>query len=191
VLLVAVTVPEPPAHFRTFTPVTRPLVPTVTFPVGVQVVVVPQQPVLHAAVLPSLAVAVALIWTDASSAMVAVVGAIAMLETVSILVTVIVETLLTWVLLVALTVPEPPAHLATFTPVTRPLEPTVTFPVGVQVVVVPQQPVLHATVLASLIVAVALIWTDASSAMVAVVGAMVIPVTVSILVTVMVETLLT
>jgi hypothetical protein len=94
VLLVAVTVPEPPAHLATFTPVTRPLEPTVMFPVGVQVVVVPQQPVLHATVLLSLAVAVALIWTDASSAIVAVVGAIAMLETVSILVTVILEVLL-------------------------------------------------------------------------------------------------
>jgi hypothetical protein len=151
---------------------------------------VPQQPVLHATVLLSLAVAVALIWTDASSAMVAVVGAMVIPVTVSILVTVIVETLLTWVLLVALTVPEPPAHLATFTPVTRPLAPTVTFPVGVQVVVVPQQPVLHAAVLPSLMVAVALIWTDASSAMVAVVGAMAMLETVSILVTVIVETLL-
>jgi hypothetical protein len=158
VLLVAVTVPTPgAAHFLTSFAVTRPLAPTVMFPVGVQVVVVPQQPVLQAAVLPSLMVAVALIWTDASSLIVAVVGAMATLETVSILVTVIVETLLTCVLLVAVTVPEPPAHFRTFTPVTRPLAPTVTFPVGVQVVVVPQQPVLQATVLASLIVAVALI----------------------------------
>jgi hypothetical protein len=188
VLLVAVTVPEPPAHFGTSEPVTRPLEPTVTFPVGVQVVAVPQQPVLHAAVLPSLIVAVALICTPASSLMLALVGAMATLETVSILVTVIVETLLTWVLLVALTVPEPPAHLATFTPVTRPLEPTVMFPVGVQVVVVPQQPVLQATVLASLIVAVALIWTEASSAMVAVVGAMVMLETVLIFVTVTLST---
>jgi hypothetical protein len=95
VLLVAVTVPEPPAHFGTSEPVTKPLEPTVTFPVGVQVVGVPQQLVLQATVLASLIVAVALIWTDASSAMVAVVGATATLETVLLLVMVMVDTLLT------------------------------------------------------------------------------------------------
>jgi hypothetical protein len=64
-------------------------------PAGVQEVVVPQQPALHATVLPSLIVAVALICTEASSAMVAVAGEMDILATVSILVTVILETLLT------------------------------------------------------------------------------------------------
>jgi hypothetical protein len=61
VLLVAVTVPTPgAAHFLTSLAVTRPFAPTVTFPVGVQVVAVPQQPVLQDTVLESLIVAVAL-----------------------------------------------------------------------------------------------------------------------------------
>jgi hypothetical protein len=58
-------------------------------------------------------------------------------------------------------------------------------------VVVPQQLVLQATVLESLIVAVALIWTEPSSGMLADVGDMAMPVIVSILVTVIFEALLT
>jgi hypothetical protein len=123
--------------------------------------------------------------------MLALVGAIATLETVLLLVMVMVETLLTCVLLVAVTVPTPgAAHFLTSLAMTRPLAPTAMFPVGVQVVVVPQQLALHATVLPSLKPAVALIWTDASSLMVAVVGAMVMLVTVVLLVTVIVEVLL-
>ena len=61
-------------------------------------------------------------------------------------------------LFVAVTVPKPgAAHFGTSEAVIRPLEPTVMLPVGCQVVVVPQHPVLQATVLASLRVAVALI----------------------------------
>jgi hypothetical protein len=94
-LFVAVTVPEPPAHFGKSEPVTRPLAPTVTFPVPVQIVGVPQQPVLQAMVLPSLIVAVALSWTQASSAMLAEAGDMVTLETVLLLVTVMLEKLLT------------------------------------------------------------------------------------------------
>jgi hypothetical protein len=126
--LVAVTVPEPPAHFGTSEPMTRPLVPTVTFPVGVQVVVVPQQPVLQAMVLPSLIVAVALSWTEANSAMLAELGDMLTLEIVLIFVTVTLSTGLVLPLLLAVTVPEPLAHFGTSEPVTRPLEPTVILP---------------------------------------------------------------
>jgi hypothetical protein len=189
VLLVAVTVPEPPVHFGISEAVTKPPTPIVIFPVGVQVVVVPQQPVLHATVLASLIVAVALIWTEASSAMLADAGAMVMLETVLLLVIVMVATLLTWVLLVALTVPTPgAAHFLTSLALTRPLALTVMLPVGVQVVVVPQQPVLHDVIVPSLIVAVALIWTVASSAMVAVVGTIAMLETVLIFATVTLST---
>ena len=99
-LLVAVTMPEPPAHFGMKLPITRPLALTVMLPVVAQVVVVPQQLVLQATVLPSLIVAVTFNWTVASSAMVAVAGAITMLETV-LLVMVMVEILLLRSLLVA------------------------------------------------------------------------------------------
>jgi hypothetical protein len=95
-----------------------------------------------------------------------------MLETVSIFVTVIVETLLVCPLLVAVTFPEPPAHLGIEFPVTYPLELTVTLPVEPQVVVVPQQLVLQATVLESLKVAVALSWAVPNSTMLALEGDM-------------------
>jgi hypothetical protein len=128
-LLVAVTVPDPPAQFGITEAVTSPLALTVMFPVGVQVVAVPQQPVLQAAVLPSLTAAVALSWTEASSAMVAFAGAMAMPETQLIFVTVTLSTGLVMPLLVAVTVPEPAAHFGISKPVTSPVELTVTLPV--------------------------------------------------------------
>jgi hypothetical protein len=95
VLLVAVTVQEPPAHPITALPVTKPLVLTVQLPTGVQVVALPQQPVLQRAVLPSVRPAVAFNCTVSSSLMEAEVGAIVTVDTVSVLVTVMVEVLLT------------------------------------------------------------------------------------------------
>jgi hypothetical protein len=85
-------------------------------------VVVPQQPVLQAMVLPSLRVAVALIWTDASSAMVVNAGAMLMLKTVLLLVTVTSETLLDKLLLTASTMPYSSPHPGTSEPVTVPPE---------------------------------------------------------------------
>jgi hypothetical protein len=91
---------------------------------------VPQQFALQATVLLSLIVAVALSWTEANSAMVAVVGAMLMLETVLIFVTVTLSTGLVMPLLLAVTVPEPAAHLGTFKPLIKPVELTVTLPVA-------------------------------------------------------------
>ena len=114
------------------------------------------------------------------------------LDTVSELLTVIVEVLLTCALLVAVTVhgaahafgDRAAGYKAARTDCNRCRS-------AAQVVVVPQQPVLQSAVLASLKVAVALSWTVASSLMVAEAGAMVTLDTVSVFVTVIVEVLLT
>jgi hypothetical protein len=156
-LLIAMIVQDPPVHFGTELAVTRPLMLTVQSPVGIHVMVLPQQFWLQTEVVPSLRVAKAYNWKEPVDGMVADDGRMATPITVSSLVTVMLETLLVCPLLVAVTVPEPPTHPGTWLPVTRPLAPTVIFPVGVQVVVALQQPVLQATVLASLRVAVALI----------------------------------
>ena len=148
--MVAVTVQKPPAHFGMELPVTRPLVLTVQLPTGVQVVAVPQQPVLQSAVLASLKDAVAFNWTVASSLMVAETGATVTLETVSVLLTVALSAGLLMPLLVAVTVPEPFTHLVTALPVKRPVPLTVTPPVAPHVVACPAQVVVQSTVLLSL-----------------------------------------
>ncbi len=94
--MVAVHEAEPPTQPATWLPVTRPLAFTPALPVQDQEVVVPQAVApLQARVLVSDRVQVAFNWTVASSAMVAVVGAMATLLTESSLVTVIAEALLT------------------------------------------------------------------------------------------------
>jgi hypothetical protein len=154
-----------------------------------QLVVVPQQPVLHATVLPSLRVAVALIWTSQSSGMVAELGAMAMLETVLLLITV----MLTGGLLPAVTVQDKSApHLAIWGAITKPglIMLIVHMPDIDHVMIWPQQLTLQTVVLPSLIVATAYSWTEPPDGMVADGGRMAMLETVLLLVTIMSETLL-
>ena len=115
-------------------------------------------------------------------------GEIVTLKTVLLLLTVMSDAPY-WPLLKAIIAQDPPAHFGIELAVVRPLALTVQLPVGIHSVPEPQQLELQTVVLPSLRIATAFSWIEPPPDwMAAVAGAMVMPVTVLILVTVTLST---